>query len=112
MTTQQEQEKRRKVRVGNVVSAKMDKTVIVAYEWRQRHGLYQKRMKRITRFAVHDENNECKVGDSVRIIETRPLSKTKRWRVLEVLQRGDVPEVQPGEIDRSLVEGDGEASEA
>jgi len=76
---------KRKVRVGTVVSDKMDKTVIVQFEWHHRHRLYRKSIKRRTRFKAHDGENRCEVGDVVRIVETRPLSKTKRWRVDEVL---------------------------
>jgi small subunit ribosomal protein S17 len=81
------QEKRRQMKVGRVVSDKMDKTVIVAVEYTRQHPLYKKAMKRTSRFAAHDENNECNVGDVVRIEETRPLSKTKRWIVREIIQR-------------------------
>lgn len=88
----------RKVRVGTVVSNKMLKTVVVSVEWRQKHRLYQKRVKRISKFNAHDEGGTCSVGDQVRITETRPLSKTKRWRITEILQRRDVPELKPTEI--------------
>lgn len=77
----------RKTRVGRVVSDKMDKTVVVAIETLVRHPLYGKSMKRTTKFKAHDENNECKTGDKVKIMETRPLSKDKRWRLVEVLER-------------------------
>ena len=89
---------RRKVRIGRVVSDKMDKTVIVAVEWRRPHRIYKKPVRRETRFMVHDPENECKLGDTVRIREGRPLSKTKRWRVLDILQREDIAEVQPEEL--------------
>lgn len=79
---------RRKVRVGVVASDKMDKTVTVSVQRIIRHPLYGKAMKRTTKYHAHDENNEYKVGDTVRITETRPLSKTKRWRVLELVDRG------------------------
>lgn len=79
----------RKVRVGRVVSDKMDKTVVVEVERLTEHPLYGRRIKRTKRYKAHDERNECRVGDLVRIMETRPLSKTKRWRVVEILQRGD-----------------------
>lgn len=78
---------RRKVRVGLVVSDKMDKTVTVIVERRFSHPLYGKGVKRTTRYHAHDEKNECRVGDKVRITETRPLSKTKRWRVVELVGR-------------------------
>ena len=76
-----------KERVGTVVSDKMDKTVVVAVENRFPHPIYQKTVSRTTRYKVHDEDNSCRVGDRVRIIETRPLSRTKRWKVAEVLDR-------------------------
>lgn len=78
---------RRKVRVGTVVSDRMDKTVVVAVERIMRHPLYGKTVKRTKKFHAHDENNECQVGDVVEIMETRPLSKTKRWRVARVIQK-------------------------
>lgn len=77
----------RKVREGLVVSDKMTKTVVVSVEDRVKHPLYGKVMRRTTRLKVHDEAAECGVGDRVRIMETRPLSKTKRWRVLEILEK-------------------------
>lgn len=89
---------RRKVRVGVVVGDKMDKTVVVSVEWRRPYALYRKSVRRRTKFKAHDENNEYKIGDTVRIRETRPLSRTKRWRVVELIQRGDVAEIQPDEI--------------
>ena len=89
---------RRKVRVGLVVGDKMDKTVVVAVEWRRPYALYRKSVRRRTKFKAHDENNEYRIGDTVRIRETRPLSKTKRWRVIELLQREEVAEIQPDEI--------------
>lgn len=78
---------RRKVRVGTVVSDRMDKTVVVAVERIMRHPLYGKTVKRTKKFHAHDENNECQVGDVVEIMETRPLSRTKRWRVARVIQK-------------------------
>jgi small subunit ribosomal protein S17 len=77
----------RKVRQGYVVSDKMDKTVVVKVERRTTHPLYGKTVTRSERYHVHDETNDVHVGDLVRIVETRPLSKTKRWRVLDVLER-------------------------
>lgn len=77
----------RKVRVGNVVSDKMDKTVVVAVETVVTHPLYKKQMKKTTKFKAHDENNECGIGDVVRIMETRPLSKDKNWRVLNIVEK-------------------------
>lgn len=81
------QQPRRQMKLGRVVSEKMDKTVIVAVEYTREHRLYKKAMKRTSKFAAHDERNECHVGDMVRIEETRPLSKTKHWIVREVVQR-------------------------
>lgn len=75
----------RKERVGVVVSDKMDKSVVVSVERLVKHPLYGRSMKKKTKFVAHDEKDECKVGDTVKIIETRPLSKTKRWRVGEIL---------------------------
>lgn len=77
----------RKVRTGKVVSDKMDKTVVVAVERLVQHGLYGKPVKKTTKFKAHDENNESHTGDTVTIMETRPLSKDKRWRVVEIVER-------------------------
>ncbi len=92
----------KKTEVGTVVSDKMDKTVVVAVVRDKRHRLYKKRIRVTKRFKAHNENNEAKVGDIVRIVETRPLSKEKRWRVIEILQRGEVAEVAPTEIGRDI----------
>jgi len=89
---------RRKVRTGIVVGDRMDKTVVVQVEWRSTHPVYRKSIRRRTRFNAHDEQNLCQVGDLIRIVETRPLSRTKRWRVAEILSREEVAEVQPDEI--------------
>jgi small subunit ribosomal protein S17 len=78
---------RRKVREGIVVSDKMDKTVVVVVEDRVKHPLYGKVLRRTSRLKAHDENNACGVGDRVSIMETRPLSATKRWRVVEIVER-------------------------
>jgi len=91
-------EKKRKTRFGRVVSDRMDKTVIVAVETPKRHPLYKKILKRTAKYKAHDENNKCRPGDKVRIVETRPLSRHKRWRVAEIITRGKVIEVQPKEI--------------
>ena len=77
----------RKVRVGKVVSDKINKTVVVAVERKVPHALYNKPMVSTKRFKAHDENNECQIGDTVKIVETRPLSKDKCWRVVEILER-------------------------
>ncbi|MBI3648422.1 MAG: 30S ribosomal protein S17 [Actinobacteria bacterium] len=78
---------RRKVRTGVVVSDGMDKTVLIRVDRSFRHPLYQKTVKRSSKLAAHDEQNEAHVGDTVRVMETRPLSKTKRWRVVEIVER-------------------------
>lgn len=78
---------RRKTRIGMVVSDKMDKTIVVAVEDFVRHPLYGKSMKRTRKFKAHDENNECNIGDKVKIMETRPLSKYKRWRMVNVVEK-------------------------
>ena len=77
----------RKSRTGIVVSDKMDKTVVVAVRTKVRHPLYGKMVNKTTKFKAHDENNECGVGDIVRIMETRPLSKDKRWRVVDIIEK-------------------------
>jgi small subunit ribosomal protein S17 len=81
--------KPRLTKVGRVVSDKMQKTVVVAVDYPRRHPLYSKVMTRTSKFQAHDENNECKVGDIVRIEESRPISKHKRWVVREIVQRAD-----------------------
>jgi len=91
-------ESKRKTRIGRVVSNKMDKTVTVAVETLRHHPLYKKTIKRMVKYKAHDESNECGLGDIVRIIETRPLSRHKRWRVAEIITKGEVVEVQPKEI--------------
>lgn len=77
----------RKTRVGMVVSDKMDKTVVVAIRDNVKHPLYKKIIKNTVKFKAHDENNECRVGDRVLVMETRPLSKDKRWRVVEIIEK-------------------------
>lgn len=77
----------RKTRTGVVRSSKMDKTIIVSVERRVKHPIYGKFVKKTTKFHAHDEKNECGIGDIVRIMETRPLSKTKRWRLVEVVEK-------------------------
>ena len=77
----------RKVMIGKVVSDKMDKTVVVAVETSVRHKVYNKIIKRTYKLKAHDEANECKIGDTVKVMETRPLSKDKRWRVVEVMEK-------------------------
>ncbi|HIS95193.1 MAG TPA: 30S ribosomal protein S17 [Candidatus Ventricola gallistercoris] len=77
----------RKTRVGVVVSDKMDKTITVAVKYRVRHPLYGKIMNRTTKLKAHDEKNECGIGDTVRVMETRPLSHDKRWRLVEIIEK-------------------------
>ena len=77
----------RKVRVGKVVSDKMDKTIVVAVEDHVKHPLYKKIVKRTYKLQAHDENNECNFGDTVKVMETRPLSKNKRWRLVEIMEK-------------------------
>ena len=91
-------EKKHKARFGRVVSDKMDKTVVVVVETPKRHPLYKKIIRITAKYKVHDEKNECSLGDLVKIVETRPLSKQKRWRVAEIVTRKEVAEVQPKEI--------------
>jgi small subunit ribosomal protein S17 len=86
-TTTTEQRNRRKVRLATVVSDKMDKTVVVQVTARKSHPLYKKVIQHRMRFKAHDEGNECKIGDLVRVMETRPLSRDKRWRVVEVVEK-------------------------
>ncbi|KUO95170.1 30S ribosomal protein S17 [Ferroacidibacillus organovorans] len=80
----------RKVRSGKVVSDKMQKTIVVAVETTMRHPLYGKRVKRTKKFKAHDEYNEAKIGDVVRIMETRPLSKDKNWRLVEIVEKAEI----------------------
>ena len=77
----------RKTRTGKVVSDKMDKTIVVAVQDHVKHPLYNKIVKRTYKLKAHDENNECKVGDTVKVMETRPLSKDKRWRLVEIMEK-------------------------
>ncbi len=95
---------RQKSLTGTVVSDKMDKTVIVVVETTTRHRLYHKIMKRSKRYLAHDDHLEAKPGDLVRIMETRPMSRHKRWRVAEIIERGEVPEIAPREIDSEYIE--------
>lgn len=82
--------RQRREQVGKVVSDKMDKTIVVAVETYKEHALYHKRIKYTKKFKVHDENNEARIGDTVRIMETRPLSKDKRWRLVEIVEKAVV----------------------
>jgi small subunit ribosomal protein S17 len=87
--------KKRKVREGLVVSNKMVKTVVVAVEGRKVHPLYKKAIRRTKKYKAHDENSACKIGDKVKIVETRPLSKEKRWRVSEIVSTEEAVETKP-----------------
>jgi small subunit ribosomal protein S17 len=98
------EESKQKVRLGQVVSDRMDKTVVVEVAGPKRHPLYKKTIRRVVRYKAHDEKNECRVGDKVRIVETRPLSREKRWRVAEIVAKGEVVEISPEEITREDLE--------
>ena len=89
----------RKVRVGSVVGTRMDKTAVVELVWKQRHRVYRKQMRRVTRFYVHDPEEQCQIGDMVRIQETRPISRTKHWRLLNILSRREVVDIRPIELE-------------
>lgn len=77
----------RKERIGRVTSNKMDKSAVIAVERKIKHPMYGKFMKKTTKLMVHDENNECGIGDTIRVMETRPLSKNKRWRLIEIIEK-------------------------
>lgn len=85
--TQQEKRNLRKVRVGRVVSNKMEKSCVIAVERKVKHPLYGKFTKKTTKLMVHDENNDCGIGDTIKVMETRPLSKNKRWRLVEIIEK-------------------------
>jgi small subunit ribosomal protein S17 len=89
---------------GTVISDKMDKTVVVRVARRKKHSLYRKVITVTKHYKAHDEDNRCNIGDEVRIIESRPISRAKRWRVFEILTQGDVAEIQPEAIGRELEE--------
>jgi small subunit ribosomal protein S17 len=94
---------KRKTKLGRVVSNKMDKTAVVAVESFRHHPIYRKTIRRVVRYKAHDENNACSPGDAVRLEETRPLSREKRWRVVEILEKAVQIEVRPEEIDTQPV---------
>jgi small subunit ribosomal protein S17 len=77
----------RKIRVGKVISNKMEKSIVVAVEYKKKHPIYGKFVKKTSTFMAHDEENQCGIGDTVRIMETRPLSKSKRWRMVEIIEK-------------------------
>lgn len=89
MAEQNAEKSRKIIKVGRVISDKMDKTVVVAVDYLKPHPLYRKIIRKTNKFHAHDEENACKAGDVVRIEESRPLSRTKRWRVIEIVQRGE-----------------------
>jgi len=95
---------KRKVRTGKVVSDKMNKTVVIAVENTKRHPLYKKVIRHVKNFKAHDEKNECHMGDIVKIMETRPLSKDKRWVVSEIIRKGKYAEITPAEISEREIE--------
>ena len=101
-----------KAQVGTVVSTKMDKTVVVRIDRQKRHRLYRKTIRVTQRYKAHDEKNECNLGDIVRIAETRPLSREKRWRIVDIVTKGDVAELAPREIGANILEETREAEEA
>ena len=92
----------RKVRVGAVVRTNQDKTAIVEMVWKQRHRLYRKQMRRVARFYVHDPENQCRLGDTVRIEETRRISKNKHWRLMAILERKQVADVRPIDLETDV----------
>lgn len=96
-------EKKRKTRIGQVISNKMNKTVVVAVETSRRHPLYKKTVKHTVKYKAHDESNACRIGDIVKIVECRPLSKEKRWRVREIITRREIVEIKPTEIVEDIV---------
>ena len=97
-------QRRRKIKFGRVVSNSMDKTAVVTVETFRHHPVYRKTIRRVVRYKAHDEKNECGLGDTVRLEETRPLSKEKRWRVAEIITRREVVEVTPVELETQLEE--------
>ena len=92
----------RKVRVGAVVRTNQDKTAIVEMVWKQRHRIYRKQMRRVARFYVHDPENQCRLGDTVRVEETRPISKNKHWRLIEIIERRQVADVRPIDLETDV----------
>ena len=102
---------KRKIRVGSVVRTRMDKTAVVQMVWKQRDRLYRKQVRRVARYMVHDPLSQCQLGDVVRIQETRPISKSKHWRLLEILERREVAEVRPIELEADAEDIDEEEVE-
>ena len=93
----------RKVRTGSVVRVRMQKTAVVEMVWKQRNRLYRKQVRRVARFMVHDPLQQCQLGDVVRIQETRPISKSKHWRLLEILERRVLAGVRPIELEGDAI---------
>ena len=93
----------RKVRTGSVVRVSMDRTAVVEMVWKQRNRLYRKQVRRLARFMVQDPESKCLLGDTVRIEETRPISKSKHWRLLEILSRREVADVRPIDLEADAV---------
>ena len=91
-------EKKQKELIGRIVSDKMDKTVVVQVETLKHHPLYKKTVRKLAKYKAHNENNEGKTGDLVKIVESRPLSREKRWRIVQIIKKEEVPEVKPTEI--------------
>jgi small subunit ribosomal protein S17 len=91
-------EEKRKSRIGRVVNNRMDKTVVVVVNTPKRFPKYRKTITWVTKYQAHDEKNECRIGDVVSIVETRPLSRHKHWRVAEIITKGEVAEIRPQEI--------------
>jgi len=92
----------RKVRIGAVVRTNQDKTAIVEMVWKQRHRLYRKQIRRVARFYVHDPENQCRLGDTVRIEETRRISKNKHWRLIAILDRKQIADVRPIDVETDI----------
>ncbi|MBC8477017.1 MAG: 30S ribosomal protein S17 [Dehalococcoidia bacterium] len=97
-------QRKRKIKFGRVVSNSMDKTAVVTVETFRHHPVYRKTIRRVVRYKAHDGKNECGLGDTVRLEETRPLSKEKRWRVVEIITKGEVVEVTPVELETQTEE--------
>lgn len=93
----------KKTKVGQVLSNKMHKTVVVRVEAYRHHSVYKKTIRNVVKYKAHDEKNECAIGDRVRIVETRPLSREKRWRVSEIIVKAAAIEVKPEEIEPKLI---------
>lgn len=89
MTAEEQSASRKQIKIGRVVSNKMEKTVVIRVDYLKPHPLYRKIIRKTSKFHAHDDTNECRIGDTVKIEESRPLSRTKRWRVVEIMQRGE-----------------------